>query len=456
MTEDDLIEAVGLRVSRARLASTEVVTCATEFLSFDESKSAALMFRMLNHGPPADVTSNLLDVFGELARRNPRWVSILEKSIQGGRGRCPKKLRSTIRKILDRDHAVQATTTENVLEADVFADLDVVVSREQSIDYKDGAAIRIEKTSFLSGRRRAIVSFSRDLSDIRRMEAVAVLLNRLESEKFDEIVLDLSQIEHIYVVGLAAIFVWFRQRGIRPILEGLSPRTRQYLERLRFLNDETPSPAIVPEQDFWTLTIESIEHDGQPEKLSARLTDMIAHHMPISGTDRSALIVLFAELIENVNRHAGPETPAVACAQVYPKQNKLTLCVADLGIGLRESIATGSNPDLIRRLERGEPATLIATAPLTTSKPGKHSGYGLYVASELTVRNGGTFRIFSGREILTIYRRGSTRMIHRVQVPCQWNGTWIAMLLDLNTVLPIRDVYATLPPAPGKEVEDYF
>ncbi len=30
------------------------------------------------------------------------------------------------------------------------------------------------------------------------------------------------------------------------------------------------------------------------------------------------------------------------------------------------------------------------------------------------------------------------------------------MLLDLNTVLPIRDVYATLPPAPGKEIEDYF
>ncbi len=422
MTEHVSIDAVGVKLSRSRLVPQDVVTCATEFLSFDESKAAAFMFKMLNRAPPADVASNLLDVFRELAKRNPRWVSILRKSIQGGRGRCPKKLRSTIRHIIQGEHALEASSSEDLRRAEVFADLDEVIRSEESIDYKDGAAIQIEKTSFLSGRRRAIVNVSRDLSDIRRMEAVAVLLHRLEKEQFDEIVLNFAKTEHVYVVGLAALFVWFRQRGTSPELANVAPATRRYLERVGFFGDVPQTALTTAEPDFYTLGIEIIERDAQPEKISARLTDMIAYHMKVEPADRSALIVLFAELIENVHRHAGRDMPAVACAQVYPKQNKLTLCIADCGIGLRESIATGSNPDLVRRLDRGEPATLIAMAPLTTSKPGKHSGYGLYVASELAVRNGGTFRMFSGREALTVFRSGSRRIIHRVQVSSPWQG----------------------------------
>jgi hypothetical protein len=111
---------------------------------------------------------------------------------------------------------------------------------------------------------------------------------------------------------------------------------------------------------------------------------------------------------------------------------------------------------LAERLRHGELAVKLATLPLVTSKPGRHSGYGLYVVSELAVRNGGTFRIFSGNEILTLYRKGWRREEYEAIVPEGWSGTWIAVLLDLNSLLPIGEVYSTLPPAEGTDVEDFF
>jgi hypothetical protein len=93
---------------------------------------------------------------------------------------------------------------------------------------------------------------------------------------------------------------------------------------------------------------------------------------------------------------------------------------------------------------------------LVTSKPGKHTGYGLYVASDLVVRNGGTFRIYSGNEILTLYRNKWRRVEHYAKVNKSWNGTWVAMIFDLDAQISIDDVYLTLPPSQGTELEDFF
>jgi anti-sigma regulatory factor (Ser/Thr protein kinase) len=183
---------------------------------------------------------------------------------------------------------------------------------------------------------------------------------------------------------------------------------------------------------------------------------MIDHHMPISQKTRSGLLVALAELVENVHRHGASAKSAFACAQVYPRRNKLTICIVDTGIGIRQSFLAGQNAAAKDRIKRGESPVKLATSPLVTSKPGQHSGYGLYVVSELAVRNGGTFRIFSGNEVLTLYRRGWTRREYHAVVPQGWQGTWIAILLDLDSLLPIGDVYSTLPPAEGAEAEDYF
>ena len=125
-------------------------------------------------------------------------------------------------------------------------------------------------------------------------------------------------------------------------------------------------------------------------------------------------------------------------------------------MGVCDSILFSSNQHLISRVEEGESPLRLACAPLITSKPEKHSGYGLYVASELIIRNGGTFQIFSGNEIYTCYRKRWQRKENLIEVPNRWGGTWIAMIVDLDGLLPVEDVYSILPPIPGVQLEDYF
>ncbi len=37
-----------------------------------------------------------------------------------------------------------------------------------------------------------------------------------------------------------------------------------------------------------------------------------------------------------------------------------------------------------------------------------------------------------------------------------WEGTWIAMIIDLDAQLSVEEVYLTLPPVPGAELQDFF
>jgi anti-sigma regulatory factor (Ser/Thr protein kinase) len=254
-------------------------------------------------------------------------------------------------------------------------------------------------------------------------------------------------------LALPQIKAWCDAAGLKPKIENATPSTERYLDMVGF--DEAGSVnKVIAAEGLNLLAIESLQLVN-PEDVASRLVRVIDRHMPLSKQARSGLIISFAELVENVHRHAGTTPSAFACAQVYPAKRKITLCIVDTGMGVRASIETGANRTLADRLQ-DEMAVKLATLPLVTSKPGRHSGYGLYVVSELAVRNGGTFRIFSGNELLTLYRKGWRRQEYQATVPAGWAGTWIAILLNLDSMLPIGEVYSTLPPAEGAEVEDFF
>lgn len=117
---------------------------------------------------------------------------------------------------------------------------------------------------------------------------------------------------------------------------------------------------------------------------------------------------------------------------------------------------SGDNLNARDRLERGESPLAIAIQPLQTSKYTKgHSGYGLYLASELAVRNAGSFRLTSGDQSLSRYPRygGEPSNIDR---HAPWQGTIVSLIFDLNQTIPYEEVYLTLPVEPGYEPEDYF
>jgi len=456
-TDEAITEKVIARIQDSNLSATQIEVLGTEILSLRTKETAAALFDMLIHQPGETVTTNLFALFGDLATRSPEWGRILEKSINKN-GRCPRSLVSSIRSVLakESDKLAKEVPTVRDLLAD-FGRMEEPIFEEQ-VRYSNAGKVQIHRKTqwFRSGKVRATVPITTELSDIRRMEELASILGNIKPRP-DELCLDFSDVEHIYVVGLAALKAWCEKLDIVPDVDNVSNETYNYLDEIGFTRTADRHASVRPssEQHF-AVAIEPIVADSRPETIADKIVNVIDHHMHLSRKNRSSLIVIFAELAENIQRHAGASSPAFACAQVYPQRHKLTICIVDTGMGIKKSILSSSNRSLIQRVEEGESPVRLACSPLITSKPDKHSGYGLYVASELIVRNGGTFRIFSGNEIYTCYRKRWQRKEHLATVQEDWNGTWIAMIVDLDGLLLVEDVYGILPPIPGVELQDFF
>lgn len=442
---------------RDPMSDDQLVRLATEVLGEKPREIARALFEALHHDPGEELVTNSLALFRDLATRSPAWVSILERSVKR-RGRCPKPLVASVRDLLSGGHDSLATEVRSVREllADLETVADPIVDQRTSQREVSGVQIKRTTTFFRSGKLRATVPITQRLSDIIRMDAIASLVSDIPPST-DEVVFDFSGVDHVYVLGLAALAAWCSKVGVTPEIANASDRTQRYLDDIGFTKASKGGISPYTETDpSFAMPIEQISIQSEPEKTASKLVAIIHAQTHLPSAARQGLIVVFAELVENIQRHAGLSSPAYACAQVYPKRRKLTICVVDTGIGIRQSILTSSNESLVKRLEEGESPLQLACAPLVTSKPEKHSGYGLYVASELVVRNGGTFRIFSGSEIYTRYQREWQKRENLTRVPDPWNGTWVAMILDLDATISVGDVYVTLPPMPGAELEDFF
>lgn len=442
---------------REPLSDQQIERLATEVLSQRPTNSARVLFEALNRDPGEELVTNVLSLFQVLAKRSSTWVTLLEKSVKK-KGRCPKPLISSVRGLLHRGRGEFASHVRSVREllADLETAMDSPVREKTTQRRVKGAQITRKTTFFRSGKLRATVAMTQELSDIAHMESVAGVLADIPPST-DEVEFDFAGVDHIYVVGLTALAAWCSKYRKTPEIVNASETTLKYLDVIGFA--KVSRGGISPYKDIdpsFGMAIEDISSESQPESVASKLVTIIDEQMSFPQTTRQGLIVVFAELVENIQRHAGSGSAAFACAQVYPRRRKLTICVADTGIGIKESILTSSNEGLVRRIEQGESPVELACAPLVTSKPEKHSGYGLYVASELAVRNGGTFRMFSGNEVFTRYRKGWQKRESLTRVSDPWNGTWVAMILDLDATISVGDVYVTLPPAPGTELEDFF
>jgi len=179
--------------------------------------------------------------------------------------------------------------------------------------------------------------------------------------------------------------------------------------------------------------------------------------MPAGRTeDRQSFGILLGELIENVKRHASARTPGFIVAQVYPKKYRLGITIADPGIGIRGSFLEGEVEKYKNHDWKDSQFIKLALEPLVTSKVSGHAGYGLYILSELVLRNVGTYVVSSGAETVIGFRAGSGKKTEVVLQHSPWKGTAVTMILNLQNKLPLGDVYRTLPLPEGYAEEDFF
>ncbi|MBX9792433.1 MAG: hypothetical protein K2Y37_26325 [Pirellulales bacterium] len=421
---DAQLDKLRSRIRKSRLKRDDIVVLATELQSLSTRDTSRMLFDLLREEPIQLVIENTLDLFADLIAREPEWVRIIRKCI-AKRGRCPRPLRPTVARLLADRGGTAATTPRSVEE--LLADLELIEEDSVHVHTSTPVTTRVSRTSLFGGSQTEVtIQVSKELTDIRRMEDLAAALKSCETD-FQLLRLDFSGVDHVYVVGLAALAAWCSRRGIRPEIINDSSTTGIYLDTIGFRRAFDASAMAPFHADAgFAMPILPLNNNSSPDDVAVRLTRIVENHTPMGRDDRQALLILFAELVENIHRHSGSAVHAFACAQVYPLRRKLCICIVDVGIGIRESIMSGTNLALQRRVREGESPVKLACSPLVTSKPDRHSGYGLYVAGEIVVPNGGTFRVFSGTEIYTRYLKDWRRM-ERVDHPRSgWNGTWLA------------------------------
>lgn len=85
------------------------------------------------------------------------------------------------------------------------------------------------------------------------------------------------------------------------------------------------------------------ELEAEPNRIAGQLKTMILSHLRLSESVSDNMDLALGEIIDNVVQHSGASAPGVACAQYYPSEAYIEICVADCGVGIPVSMA--ENPD---------------------------------------------------------------------------------------------------------------
>lgn len=102
---------------------------------------------------------------------------------------------------------------------------------------------------------------------------------------------------------------------------------------------------------------------------------------------------MVADMAENVLQHSGAPGGGVAAVGVDPVERRISLAIADCGVGIRSSLI--QNP-AYQDVPDDLSAILTAISPGATSDPGAGGGVGLFLARLVLQENGGSFFIRSG------------------------------------------------------------
>jgi len=264
--------------------------------------------------------------------------------------------------------------------------------------------------------------------------------------------------EFTYAAALAVIAEWILAHdlvGHHEFVE-LAPTMERYLDRIRFSAAlRNPEIVISPDSMDWAVGLTRINRDQPTEKVTEKIVDILHTFVNPDPDERQALSVLIAEMIENVHRHAEAPVDGFAVAQVYPSRLKMGITLVDAGIGIRRSFETGQPSVDISRLHSDGDFLRESVRLHSTSKRARHSGYGLYLLSELITRNRGTFLLASAGATLIGYRR-SRQTIFDTFTHRPWRGTIVSVIIDLQQDLPLLDIYREMPVPDGYHNDDLF
>ena len=189
-----------------------------------------------------------------------------------------------------------------------------------------------------------------------------ILPSAAELQAADTMEIDLASVPTFYPSSVAPLCSWFSaQRGalaharvriVKPDDQGAA----DWLEKVGFF-EALATGNTTPKVDGLTVALHAIDPEDRAstEQAIEHISNLIRRNAQGFATDvLHSTQVALAEVIENVSRHAQLTSPGYVCGQFHPRTTRFCLCVADSGIGLRESFQSGPYIPARERLLNGD------------------------------------------------------------------------------------------------------
>ena len=224
--------------------------------------------------------------------------------------------------------------------------------------------------------------------------------------------------------------------------ERLEAKSKHYLERMglfKLLGIETGIRIAEhePAGRFIPLTIIK-DSDG----LSRFITEMIPL-LHLDPRHAKPIEYIVSELIRNVLEHAHTEHGAVVCAQYYKKSNRISIGIADTGIGIKRSINQAH--DATTHLEAIRLALTPGITGATRREGGTdlNAGAGLFFIKSIAKVNRDYFALYTGDALYKLLKApGAAKRALRADpfadkhsksdgLPA-WQGTVVGIDLSLD------------------------
>ncbi|MEF3066333.1 hypothetical protein PAP18089_01631 [Pandoraea apista] len=230
--------------------------------------------------------------------------------------------------------------------------------------------------------------------------------------------------------GMRALVSYATRMGLWDAIE--QPRPVQ-------INDQPPAGRFHP--------VALLRDESTVEDTSSKIFEILGAQVRADKQSVNSLEIMAQEIIGNCYAHseARGQNYGAVCAQTWPKAQLAQVVMCDAGIGIRASLM--EREDYRQELTHRNSCE-FATGYEVTSKPGRgHSGYGLTVAKQLMLQNGGAFLLVSGDEYYACIRGREDSG----KIPVALDGTLVIFEWNTEVPLDIRAVYDSWPTPEGED-----
>jgi anti-sigma regulatory factor (Ser/Thr protein kinase) len=257
---------------------------------------------------------------------------------------------------------------------------------------------------------------------------------------------------------ITALGLFMRKNGSTIHFEKMEARSRHYFHRMglfELLGLDSEMDIISHESAGRFIPIQQIKN-------SEELDDFIKEMIPLlhkKPEQVEPIKYIISELVRNVFEHASSSEGAIVCAQYYKKSNTIRIGVADIGVGIKNTIGR------LHYVKDDLDAILLALTPGITGTTRRiggteaNAGAGLFFIKSLAKHSRDFFMIYSGKGLYKLLKTPKRKAVKLVADPRKdhfssesniplWKGTIVGIDLCLDSNINfdnlldlIREVY---------------